>query len=111
MVDSLFFWAKSGDNHSMNVKTILYRLLILLVLGVGGLLMIGIVYNLLIMAGAVPDGMNLRGSIQNTAFVFMGSIVASLLSLAIKDKILAKVLLFAPLYAPGLFAVVNVLIH
>ncbi len=95
----------------MDWKTILYRLLVLVVVGTAGWLFAGVVYNIFIMVGIIPEGMNLRGSIEKTTYVFMGSIVASLASLAIKDKIFGKILLFSPLYAPSLFALVNILIH
>lgn len=95
----------------MDWKTFLYRLLVLIVVCVGGLVLIGVAYNIFIMAGIIPEGMDVRAAIEKTAYVFMGSIVASVASMAVKDKIFGKILLFTPLYAPSLFAFVNILIH
>lgn len=92
---------------------VLKILWLVIVSGLGGLAF-ALTANLLIMTGildpaTVPDGFG-QALTSQAAVVWLVSIGVGALSLAVQSR-WRYILLFAPIYAPALFAVIYVLTH
>ncbi|PZO84533.1 MAG: hypothetical protein DI626_08210 [Micavibrio aeruginosavorus] len=97
----------------MNWKTILLRLAGLIVISFLGGTLFAVCVNAFVyfgaMPGNLPDGTGYGAYLtQNAAFVWMGAIAAGIISLFIRQS-WRLAFYFAPLYAPSLYAVSNIL--
>ncbi len=97
----------------MNWKTILLRLAGLVVISFLGGTLYAICVNAFVYFGAMPenlpDGTGYGNYLtQQAAFVWMASIVVGIISLFIRQN-WRLIFYFAPLYAPSLYAISNIL--
>lgn len=92
----------------MDWKTLLFRLLLLLVAVAGGMLLLALTFYGLMFLNLLPAEMNGQGFgyalLYRCSFVIIGATVAGFAAIFIRPD-WRNALLFAPLYAPTLFAI------
>lgn len=98
----------------MNLKTFLLRAAVLLIVIAGGFILYAGAFHGLVFLGLMPEQLGNQGFgyvlTYRTSFVFMGAILAGIISLFIRAN-WRLALLLSPLYAPSLFAVIFTLMH
>lgn len=94
----------------MDWKTFLYRLMIFIIIVIMGGFLFAVTANLLIKFGLMPDGFDGRLLAQKTTYIYMSATVIGFISIFIKQD-WRNILLFAPLYAPSIFAIIYTVMH
>lgn len=98
----------------MNWKTLLIRLGLLIVAVAAGMALLAVSINVMIFLQWLPEAINGIPAgyaiLNKTSFVFMGAIVAGIVSIFLTAN-WRWVFLLAPLYAPTLFAIMYTLMN
>lgn len=98
----------------MNAKTLLIRFAILIGIALAAGPVYAITFNALVFFGAIPQELMDKAYgttlTMQAAFVWMGAVTAGVISIFIKDD-WRYILLFSPVYAPPLFAIIHTLMQ